>query len=54
VLPRQDQALLDAEPADERLTACGSCGHVLHRAQVPNGQCLRCGQQQWQPAVLGT
>jgi len=32
--------------------ACGSCGNLLASKQEPTSKCARCGEQQWQPAVL--
>lgn len=50
VLPQQDQALLDAEPVDKRLTACLRCGHT-EPAQHQPPQCPRCQSRQWTKAV---
>jgi len=50
VLPQQDQALLDAEPVEKRLTACLRCGHT-EPAQHQPPQCPRCQSRQWTKAV---
>ena len=50
VLPQQDQALLDAEPADPTLTACRRYGHTEPVAQPP-ARCPRCQASQWTKAV---
>jgi uncharacterized membrane protein YcaP (DUF421 family) len=53
IVPATDTAFRQEQQKAAGQHACGSCGHVLHSAQAPNGQCPHCGQQQWQPAVLG-
>jgi uncharacterized membrane protein YcaP (DUF421 family) len=53
IVPTADTAFRQEQQKAEGQFACASCGHVLHSAQAPNGQCPRCEQQQWQPAVLG-
>jgi uncharacterized membrane protein YcaP (DUF421 family) len=50
VLPQQDKALLDAEPADSHLTACLRCGHTEPAQQHPP-ECPRCHNDQWTKAV---
>lgn len=53
ILPLSDTAFRQEQPRAEGQFACASCGHVLHSAHAPTGQCPRCGQKDWQPAVLG-
>jgi uncharacterized membrane protein YcaP (DUF421 family) len=50
VLPQQDKALLDAEPADDSLTACHRCGHTEPANQQPP-TCPRCQASHWTKAV---
>jgi uncharacterized membrane protein YcaP (DUF421 family) len=50
VLPEQDQALLEAEPADDSLTACLRCGHTEAARQHPP-KCPRCHADRWTKAV---
>ncbi|MBO3270395.1 DUF421 domain-containing protein [Hymenobacter defluvii] len=53
ILPTEDTAFRDEQRKAEGQFACGSCGHLESDAQVPTHQCTRCGEQEWQPAVLG-
>jgi uncharacterized membrane protein YcaP (DUF421 family) len=50
VLPQQDKALLEAEPADNSLTACLRCGHTEPARQHPP-TCPRCHANHWTKAV---
>lgn len=50
VLPQQDQALLDAAPADPSRTACLRCGHTEPADHHPP-QCPRCQASEWTRAV---
>ncbi|MGI4866400.1 MAG: DUF421 domain-containing protein [Janthinobacterium lividum] len=52
ILPLADKAFRNEQEKAPGKFACGSCGHLLPSAQMPASQCPRCGQQQWQPAVL--
>jgi uncharacterized membrane protein YcaP (DUF421 family) len=52
ILPTADKAYREEQEKAPGQVACGHCGHVLTSHSTPASQCPRCGQQQWQPAVL--
>jgi uncharacterized membrane protein YcaP (DUF421 family) len=52
ILPAIDTAFRDEQEKAPGQFACGSCGHILHSQQLPQHQCPRCGEQEWQPAVV--
>ncbi len=53
LVPACDAAFRQEQARAEEQFACGSCGHLLHSAHAPRGQCPRCAAREWQPAVLG-
>ena len=54
ILPTEDTAFRDEQQKAESQFACASCGHLVSSAaQAPTYPCTRCGEQEWQPAVLG-
>jgi len=53
ILPTEDTAFRDEQQKAEDQFACGSCGHLASDTQLPTHPCTRCGEQEWQPAVLG-
>jgi uncharacterized membrane protein YcaP (DUF421 family) len=52
ILPTIDTAFRDEQEKAPGQFACGSCGHTMHSPQLPQHKCTRCGEQEWQPAVL--
>ena len=52
IVPTLDTAFREEQEKAPGQFACGSCGDLLASKQKPAAKCPRCGQQQWQPAVL--
>lgn len=52
ILPAIDTAFRDEQEKAPGQFACGSCGNTMHSQQLPPHQCIRCGEQKWQPAVM--
>ncbi len=52
ILPAVDTAFRDEQEKAPGQFACGSCGNSVPSPQLPASNCTRCGEQQWQPAVL--
>ena len=52
IMPLADKAYRDEQDKAPGQFACGSCGDLVPSHQVPATKCPRCGEQQWQPAVL--
>jgi hypothetical protein len=52
ILPLVDTAFRDEQEKAPGQFACGSCGNLAPSQQTPTSKCTRCGEQQWQPAVL--
>jgi uncharacterized membrane protein YcaP (DUF421 family) len=52
ILPAVDTAFRDEQEKVPGQFACSSCGNLTPSAQAPTSKCTRCGEQQWQPAVL--
>jgi uncharacterized membrane protein YcaP (DUF421 family) len=52
ILPLVDTAFRDEQEKAPGQFACGSCGNLAPSQQPPTSKCTRCGEQQWQPAVL--
>jgi uncharacterized membrane protein YcaP (DUF421 family) len=51
ILPETDDALLQAEPREEKMEACAACGHIVPKDRTHQGPCLHCGQNKWTYAV---
>ncbi len=52
ILPAIDAAFRDEQEKAPGQFACGSCGNTMHSQQLPHHGCPRCGEQEWQPAVM--
>ena len=52
ILPESDTAFRDEQEKAPGQFACGSCGNLVPSPQPPTTKCSRCGEQEWQPAVL--
>jgi uncharacterized membrane protein YcaP (DUF421 family) len=52
ILPQTDEAFRNEQEKAPGQFACGSCGQLVPSAQAPTNQCPRCGQQEWQAAVM--
>jgi len=52
ILPEVDTAFRDEQEKAPGQFACCSCGNLVPSPQPPTSKCPRCGEQEWQLAVL--
>lgn len=52
ILPDADTAFRDEQEKVPGQFACDNCGNLVPSPQPPASKCVRCGEQEWEPAVL--
>ncbi|MCR5888820.1 DUF421 domain-containing protein [Hymenobacter sp. J193] len=52
ILPTADTSFREEQKKAAGQFACGRCAELVPGQQAPTSPCPRCGEQEWQPAVL--
>jgi uncharacterized membrane protein YcaP (DUF421 family) len=53
ILPVQDTVLREEQQKANGCYACARCANVVESPRKPSTSCERCGEQQWETAVIG-
>jgi uncharacterized membrane protein YcaP (DUF421 family) len=51
LLPAEDNTTYEKQYAAPGVYVCRGCGNLARQTQRPSGNCQRCGEQKWSPAV---